>query len=123
MISDFGPCHRIFRGAKVILDVPWFALLAVLALTGTPLARRQVVLLVASRALLFAVVSLVLLTCTTHVPVEIVVPHFVICHFSLPPDVRWLTVRPESTTTTFSGRFNSYAYGYNMRANKTTRVS
>jgi hypothetical protein len=66
--------------------VSWVLLtLGLLALTGAVLARLQVIiLLVASRSLLSEM--FLVLSCTTHVSVEVVVSHSVICHFSyLPP--------------------------------------
>jgi hypothetical protein len=78
-----------FAGTKIILNVlrliPLTLALSFLALAS--LARGKIVLLFASGSLL-AKLILVALACTTHVPVEIVVPHSVIRHVSFPPIVR-----------------------------------
>ena len=74
-----------FRTAKV------FLLVARLILAAT-LTRVEVVIFLATRALLTEV-ALILLTCSTHVPIEVVFPHSVICHLTYPPLVRSLFLR------------------------------
>ena len=69
------------RTAKLIIHVSRLIFLA-----GPSLTRGQVVILFATRTLLTVHVLLTGLTCSTHVPVKIVVLHSVVCHVRvLPP--------------------------------------
>jgi hypothetical protein len=79
----------IAGSAKVIL-VAGFILLA---LAGATLARPQVIVLfVTSRSLLAKII--LVLACTTHVSVEVVISHSVICHFQfLPPHCAMVNCR------------------------------
>jgi len=64
--------------AQIILHVTVFA-----ALTRAALAFGKVVFLLAATRTLLSILVLIFLTCSTHIPVEIVVvPHSVICHLT-----------------------------------------